>query len=213
MDRGRYRALLSAFSLTGLLALAGTASAQGNGGPVPSVAVPPPTPTASVLPDAARKRAAAEKAMMERRQRDLAMSEQEAQRRIDQLPPEEREAFKRNLRVWRELSPDEREVVRKAADERMRTEVEKAYQQSGLNLDKDRREVFGLRYRQERRRLERELQEKLEAERARRLPGVVDELKKEFGDRPPAATPAPSMTPTPFSKPTPSVSVPAASPR
>ena len=109
--------------------------------------------------------------MTERRQRDPATSEQEAQKRIEQLPPEERKAFKRNLRVWRELSPDEREVVRKDADERMRTEIEKAYQESGLHLDKDRREVFGLRYRQERRRLERELQEKLEAERARRLPG------------------------------------------
>ena len=76
--------------------------------------------------------------------------------------------------------------MRKEADERMRAEIEKAYQESGLHLDKDRREVFGLRYRQERRRLERDLQEKLEAERARRLPGVIDELKREFADRPPA---------------------------
>ena len=144
--------------------------------------------------------------MAERRQHDLAMSEQEAQRRIEQLPPEEREAFKRNLKVWRDLSPDEREAVRKAADERTRTEIEKAYQESGLHLDKDRREVFGLRYRQERRKLERELQDKLEAERAHRLPGIVEELKREFAEKP---GPPPTVTPSPASKATPSVSVPA----
>ncbi len=220
MDRGRHRALLKTFSLAGtvaaglLLAATGTIRAQGSASPVPSVAVPPPVPTASATPDA-RKRAAAEKAMVEHRQRDLAANTQEAQRRIEQLPPEEREAFKRNLKVWRDLTPEEREAVRKEADERVRAEAEKAYQETGLHLDKDRREVFGLRYRQERRRLERDLQEKLEAERARRLPGIIDGLKREFADKAGAPTPPPgSATPSvsPGSKPTPSVSVPAASP-
>ena len=105
--------------------------------------------------------------------------------------------------------------MRKEADERTRAEVEKAFQESGLHLDKDRREVFGLRYRQERRKLERELQEKLEAERTRRLPGIINELKREFADKPGAsATPSSaSATPanSPASRPTPSVSVPTAS--
>ena len=226
MDRGRHRALLkSTLALgmvtAGLFAGAGTTRSQAPAGPVPSVAVPPPAPNASAAPDAARKRAAAEKAMVERRQRDLGVSEQEAQRRIEQLPPEEREAFKRNLRVWRELSPEERENVRKDENERIRAEIDKALQQSGLHLDKDQREVFALRYRQERRKLERELQEKLEAERARRLPGIIDGLKREFADRagrvlsrPPQRRPRRRCRRRPgsYARSTPSVSVPAASP-
>ena len=212
MDRGRYRALLKTLILTGVVAAGlvagvGTVRAQGTGSPVPSVAVPPPAPTASATPDAARKRVA-EKAMAERRQRELA-AQQEAQRRIEQLPPEEREAFKRNLSLWRELSPDEREGVRKEADERIRLEIEKALQESGLHLDKDRQEVFALRYRQERRRMERELQEKIAAERARRLPAILDGLKREFADK--AAVPTPPV-PAPTSRSTPSVSVPTVSP-
>ena len=219
MDRGRqhdYRALLSGVLLAAMFGVVGNLCAQGNTSPVPSVAVPP-APTVTPTPDAsARRRAEVTRTMAERRQHDIALDDQEAQKRIDQLPPEEREAYKRNLRVWGELSPEGREAMRKEADERMRTQVEKAYQESGLHLDKDRREVFGLRYRQERRKLERELQEKLEAERAHRLPGIIDGLKRELADKP-GATAAPALasaTPantTPASRPTPSVSVPTAS--
>ncbi len=201
MDRGRHRALLRILLgvgavVLGCLSAAAPLRAQGsNSSPVPSVAVPPPGSTAAAVspaPDATARKRAAER-MIERRQRELAASEQEAQKRIDQLPPEEREAFKRNLRLWRELTPAERENVRKEEAEHMRAEIEKALQQTGLRLDKDQHEVFALRYRQERRRLERELQEKLDAERARRLPGLLDGLKKEFADR--AAAPGPAATP------------------
>ncbi len=187
MDRGRHRALLIA--VAGTFVCGGLLHAQTPAGPVPSVAVPPP---ATPDPAALRKRTV-EKAMVERRQRDLAISEQEAQRRIEQLPPEEREAFKRNLRIWRDLSPEEREDVRKDENDRIREEVDKALQQSGLHLDKDQREVFALRYRQERRKLERELQEKVTAERARRLPSLVDGLKREFAERS-AAVPTPAVS-------------------
>lgn len=210
MDRrGYHRPLLS--RLLGRAALwsvacflaAGTVFAQGNGSPAPSPAAPP---------DAMIRKRAAER-MAERRQRELAAGDQEAQRRIEALPTEEREAFKRNLRVWRQLTPEEREAMRRETTDRTREEVERAYQQSGLRLDKDQREVFGLRYRQERRKLEREIQEKMEAERTRRLPGLVEGLKKEFADKPAAAPMANAPTPPPpAARTTPSVSVPAASP-
>ena len=199
MDRRGYHcSLLNGLRCGGVflwLAAAGSAGAQ-----TPSVAVPP---AASATPD--RKRAA--ERMIERRQRELSAGDQEAQRRIDALPPEEQAAFKRNLRVWRQLTPEERETMRKEVTDRTREEVERAYQSSGLRLDKDQREVFGLRYRQERRKLERELQEKMEVERARRLPGLVEGLKKEFADK----SGAPSvLAPAATAGATPSVSVPAA---
>ena len=107
MDRGRHRAFLKRLlwfgvMAAGFLTAAAPTYAQGNASPVPSVSVP--TPSTSATPDAAARTRAAER-MIERRQRDLAASEEEAQKRIDQLPPEEREAFKRNLKLWRELSP------------------------------------------------------------------------------------------------------------
>ncbi len=197
------------FLAAGCLAAAGVVRAQQPASsPAPSVAVPPPGPA---TPDANGQRKRVADRLIERRQRELSAGDQEAQRRIDALPPEEREAFKRNLRLWRQLTPEERETMRKEVNDRTREEVERAYQQSGLHLDKDQREVFGLRYRQERRKLERELQEKTEAERARRLPGMVDGLKKEFADK---SGPAPSspIVPTPVARATPSVSVPAAAP-
>ena len=88
------------------------------------------------------------------------------------------------------------------ADERAKQETDKAYQESGLTLDRDEREVFDLRYRQERRKLERELQDRANAERARRLAEISDRLKHEFTGRtagtppPPPPPPAPKKTAT-----------------
>ena len=206
MDGRRHRALLKFILAAGLFAGAIILHAQGPASPVPSVAVPPPAPAASVSPDAAHRHTT-EKAMAERRQREQATSEQEAQQHIEQLPSEQQAAFRRNLGLWNGLSEADRENIRRMENERKRAEVEKAYQQSGLHLDKDQREVFGLRYRQERRKLERELQEKIEAERARRLPELVDGLKREFTEKP-----AVLASPTVVAKPSPSVSVPAAPP-
>lgn len=179
----------------GWLAAPGVAPAQqatpAGGGAPPSVAVPP---------DPALRKRAAER-MAERRQRELDASDQEAQRRIDELPPDEQAAFKRNLRLWRQLTPEEREAMRREVADHTREEVERAYQASGLRLDKDGREVFGLRYRQERRKLERELQEKMAAERTRRLPGLVEGLKREFADK--AAAPLPTRPAAPAASPAP----------
>lgn len=131
---------------------------------------------------------------------------------LEQLPPEERAAYQRNLPLWKQLPTDERQEIRRQANERARQETEKAYAESGLNLDHDQREVFNLRYHQERRRLERELQEKIDAERTRRLGEITARLKQEFAGRnlppgPPA--PAPTFAATPAPRPagaTPSVS-------
>jgi hypothetical protein len=105
------------------------------------------------------------------------------QRFIESLPPAERESFQRNLKRWRELTPQEREALRGQAGQhhaRMLEEAERALQESGLKLNNDGREIFLLRYSQERRKLERELREKMETERAHRLPAITEALKREF---------------------------------
>ena len=92
--------------------------------------------------------------------------------------------------MWRQLPEEERDALRKRADERARQEIDRAYQETGLNLDHDQREVFDLRYKQERRRLEHDIQEKANAERQRWLVEITARLKQEF-----AAKPTPGMHP------------------
>ena len=127
---------------------------------------------------------------------------------IEQLPPEERVVFLRNFKRWAQLTTEERQTLRRQANERhqrMVEETETALRETGLHLDDDRREVFMLRYGQERRKLERELQEKIAAERARRTPEIIERLRREFEPAPtppvtiagPTVTAAPTMTPPP----------------
>jgi hypothetical protein len=107
--------------------------------------------------------------------------EQEAYRRLEQVPADERETFKHNLEEWRNLPPEQRVALRNLAHARARAEIDKAIQDTGLHLDADQREVFGVRYTQERRKLERDLQRQAAAERARRMPEILAKLKSEFG--------------------------------
>ena len=120
---------------------------------------------------------------------------------LPRLSPEENEAYERNLALWLALSAEEKKEIRGLAAERVQQETAKAYESSGLNLNEDQREVFALRYRQERRRLERDLQEKARAERDRRLPEIMDRLRHEFANgNVPRPKPATAQSPTPADK-------------
>ncbi len=135
--------------------------------------------------------------------------EQDEMRRLEQLPPDERETFKHNLALWHDLPPEERMALRDLARARAHAEVDKAIQESGLRLDQDQREMYGLRYAQERRKLERDLQRKAALERAQRMPEILAKLKSEFSNGAPGTpvnpapaakapgTPAPDATPVP----------------
>ena len=168
----------------------------------PHAPIPFPSPTATPSQEETTRE------MMRRREaeqhaQDLGVDRQEAKvekkearaeqaARVEQLPPDERAAYQRNLPLWRQLPEEERDALRKRADERARQEIDHAYQETGLNLDHDQREVFDLRYRQERRRLEHDLQEKANVERQRRLLEITAQLKQEFAARP---TPGVSAAP------------------
>jgi hypothetical protein len=115
-----------------------------------------------------------------------------AAERLARMSPEEREAFKRNLRMWQQIPPEERASLRQLADERNREEISNAIRESGLQLNSDEKEMFALRYLQERRKLEREIQEQAASERARRLPEMLERLRREFG---PKRTAAPGGAP------------------
>ena len=167
-----------------------------------------PSPTAA--PSATLSKEDLARAMARKREEELAKQQPpppvKPPRTMPQLTPEEKEAYERNLTLWLALPPDERQALRGEATERIRIETEKAYEISGLHLNDDQREVFALRYRQERRRLERELQEKARAERERRLPEILEHIKHEFPASA-AATPRPTPKVSPMPTPTPTAAV------
>lgn len=122
---------------------------------------------------------------------------QKFRERLEKASPEEREKFKENLKRWKEMGDDERREFQKRAmeeNDRLRKNVDEALQKLGLKLDEDQREVFALRYRQERRKLEQTLCKEVDEKRKAGVDGILQQLKTEFTN-PPKASPTPVATP------------------
>ena len=89
----------------------------------------------------------------------------------------------------------EREMLRR---QHLQQEAEKAFHESGLHLDAEKRAAFESRYVQERARLEHSMHQELEAKRQKENSALVERLKKEFqSEKPkPSATVVASASPT-----------------
>jgi hypothetical protein len=101
-----------------------------------------------------------------------------------------------------QMGPEERKLMRereKVHRERIQHEVDTVLRESGLRLDREKRDLFEQRYMQERRRIEHALREEVESKRQEQLPALKERLKKEFQEPPPTApaksSPATSATP------------------
>ena len=176
----------------------GPAQSQ-KGAPGPSLNGPTPKPAATPKPASTPPPGPAVSSAEEIKAKMLRERQREMNNAAAFEPavlPDERQTFEENARMYNNLPPQEQGVIRRQAGERIREETATAYAQSGLDLNEDQREVFALRFRQERRRLEREIQEKANKERGRRLPQIIDQLRREFGrlTDPPAPS-KPSGTP------------------
>jgi len=102
-----------------------------------------------------------------------------------------------------QMSPKERDRMRKrerAHRERLKREAEMALHDAGLRLDQEKRDLFEQRYLQERRKIERELQQEVEAKRHQQLPALNERLKKEFQQSVPhtPSTTSPPVSATPI---------------
>lgn len=113
------------------------------------------------------------------------------------MPPAARENFQRNAERWLRMSPEERNVMRQRENlrrEKIRRETDAALRDSGLHLNPQERAQFESRYMQERRKVERNLRQQIEAERQQELPALIQQLKKEFQiDQPSKGSPAKSV--------------------
>jgi TRAP-type C4-dicarboxylate transport system substrate-binding protein len=119
-------------------------------------------------------------------------------RKLDQVPPERREEFRRNFERWKKMSPEQRDAIRKQEREhreRICREVDAAINQSGLTLNEKQREQFTKRYAQERRKIERQIQKEMETRRRPLIKEMVERLGREFTAEP-AASPSPAAEPS-----------------
>lgn len=111
--------------------------------------------------------------------------------KLEKMSPEERQHFEENWERWKKMGEREREEWKRRADE-ARKRVEKAIDDTlaklDLKLDQDRREAFALRYRQERKNIEKQICEKMDQERKVMIDAMLQRLKVEF------ASPAPNVS-------------------
>jgi hypothetical protein len=120
--------------------------------------------------------------------------------RVQTWSPEDRERFSRNAERWIQMDAEQRKIMRereKLRRQHLQQEAERAFRESGLHLDAEKRAAFESRYVQERARLEHSMHQELEAKRQTENSALVERLKKEFqSEQPkPSATVVASASP------------------
>ncbi len=102
---------------------------------------------------------------------------------LEALTPEQRKRFQENFLRWSNLPPEKKEALRDREEfrrKRMAEEIDVAIRDTGLELDKERRELFVKRYAEERRKVEEQLRKEWEEKRKPLLADLVARLKAEF---------------------------------
>jgi cation diffusion facilitator CzcD-associated flavoprotein CzcO len=118
----------------------------------------------------------------------------EARRVFEQLSPDQKNKFLDNLDQWKAMSPEEQELFRDRElfrREKIAEEIQDAIVKSGLRLDDDQREVYALRYTQERRKIEEALRKEIDIKRRAMVGDMLVRLKTEFTQAPPAENSSP----------------------
>jgi len=101
----------------------------------------------------------------------------------NQLSPEDREALRRNAERWLQMNPEQQRILRereRIRRQQMQAEAEAAMRQLGLRLDPNAQGQFENRYIQQRRQIERQIRQEMEAKRQQQLPQLNQRLKSEF---------------------------------
>lgn len=133
----------------------------------------------------------------ERRRPDPAQIEK-SRLALEKMTKEEREKFKENLRLWSQMSPEQRATLFDREEMRkrwMRAEIDKTVKELGLNLNEEQRKAFGVQYAQGRRKIEEGIRKEMEEKRRPLVQELKEKLKQDFSN--PAAvagTPQPGET-------------------
>ena len=92
------------------------------------------------------------------------------------------------------MNPEQRNILRereKVRRQQMKSEAETVLRDSGIRVDPNARDQFESRYLQERKRIERDLRQEVEAKRQQQLNELRERLKTEFQSPVPNASNAP----------------------
>ena len=119
----------------------------------------------------------------------------EARRLFEQLSLDQQKKFLENLDQWKSMPPEEQELFRDRElfrREKVAQEIQDAVIRSNLHLDNDQREVYALRYTQERRKIEEALHKEMDHQRQVMVADMLARLKVEFSATP---TPGPATPP------------------
>ena len=117
----------------------------------------------------------------------------QARRLFEQLSPEQKQKFRENFQAWKNMPSAQQDLFRDREAfrrEKVAQEIQDAINKSNLHLDADRREVYALRYTQERRKIEDRLRKETDQKRQGMVTEMLGRLKREFAPATPA--PAPS---------------------
>jgi hypothetical protein len=127
---------------------------------------------------------------------------------LEALTPEQRKRFQENFMRWANLSPEEKKALREKEELRkkmMEQETETALQESGLQLDGERREQFVKRYTEGRRTIEEQLRKEMSEKRKPMVHELISRLRNEFASESPSASPSQqtiqTASPAPTAKP------------
>lgn len=114
--------------------------------------------------------------------------------------PSDDPRFQENLKRWKELPPERREEFRRRDEKRrvqINKEIDNALTEGGLTLTEEQKEDFKRRYRQERRKIEENIRQQMEAIRKKEVETLTLKLVEEFKTAPSASsTPATPSTPS-----------------
>lgn len=112
---------------------------------------------------------------------------------LDALTPDQRKRFQENFLRWSNLPPEEKKVLRDRQEVQkrfMQQELDAAIQETGLQLDGERRAQFIQRYGEERKKIEEQLRKEMQEKRRPLVKDLLARLKAEF------SSPAPVVAPT-----------------
>jgi len=104
-------------------------------------------------------------------------------REVQKLSPEQRADLWRVVWAALNLPPDKRQMLLGLEDERRnkaREEIDRALEESGIQVDEERKKAFVARYFEERRVIEERLRRETDEKRRQLLPAMRERLKAEF---------------------------------
>ena len=118
---------------------------------------------------------------------------------LDALTPEQRKRFQENFLRWSNLPTEEKKALRDRQEVQkrfMQQELKAAIQETGLQLDGERRAQFMQRYGEERKKIEEQLRKEMMEKRRPLVKDLLARLKAEFSSPAPVVAPA-DPTPAP----------------